>query len=179
MSQSIVPLTMEEVNRLEPSAFVTHIGPVFEHSPWIAARVLDRRPFSGRDHLFSALQEVVGEAAEADRLDLLRAHPDLGGRLASRGLLTADSLREQAAAGLAALTPGEADELAELNAAYAGKFGFPFIICARLSGRHAILRALRERIGNGRAEEMAAALREVGKIAALRLAERLDEKRKE
>jgi OHCU decarboxylase len=156
------------------AAFVERVGPIFEHSPWIAERAWDRRPFADRVALLAALLAVVAEAAEAEQLNLVRAHPDLAGRLARQGRVTADSAREQAAAGLAALTPEQLAEIERLNEAYQARFGFPFVICARLNNVETIVRALRERVNHGRDTELAVALEEIGKIAALRLAERVE-----
>lgn len=168
-------VSLAALNAAERAAFVEHVGPVFEHSPWIAERAWESRPFADRAALLAALLAVVAGATEAERLALVRAHPDLAGRLARQGLLTADSTREQAAAGLDALDPAEAEQIGRLNEAYRARFGFPFVICARLHDRAAILRALAERVANGRDAELAVALEEIGKIAALRLADRVGE----
>jgi OHCU decarboxylase len=105
------------------------------------------------------------------QLALIRAHPDLAGRLAKAGQLTADSTKEQAAAGLDRLTPSEASEISRLNDAYKARFGFPFIICARLNAKDTILAAMRTRVTSTPEAERSTALGEIAKIAKLRLLE--------
>ena len=100
---------------------------------------------------------------------LINAHPDLAGRLALAGKLTAESTKEQASAGLNQMTADELARFTDLNAAYRGRFGFPFIICARLNDRRAIVDAMQQRLNNSPATEHAAALTEIEKIASLRL----------
>jgi OHCU decarboxylase len=108
-------------------------------------------------------------APKARQLALVRAHPDLAGRLAQAGKLTASSTGEQAAAGLDRLTPTEMAEISRLNDAYKGRFGFPFVICARLNAKDTILAAMRSRLSNNPDAELSTALGEIAKIARLRL----------
>jgi OHCU decarboxylase len=113
-------------------------------------------------------------SAPPDRqLALIRAHPDLAGRLEHQKQLTVESTREQASAGLDRLTDAELAEFTRLNDAYKGKFGIPFIICARLNAKAAILTAMPARLSHSPAVERAAALDEIGKIAWLRLQDAL------
>ena len=100
---------------------------------------------------------------------ILRCHPDLAGRDLQSGTLTAESREEQGQAGLAALGAAEVSLMARLNAEYKERFGFPFVICARMNNKATILQQLRQRLGNGRAEERARAVEEVKKICHLRL----------
>jgi 2-oxo-4-hydroxy-4-carboxy-5-ureidoimidazoline decarboxylase len=156
---------MADLNRLTPEEFVQVIGPVFEHSPWIAGEAAAWRPFTTLLQLHSALCETVRTASEEKQLALIRAHPDLVGR----AVLTAESQREQADAGLGQLSPEEIALFQRYNAAYRGKFGFPFVICARLNKKDAILAGFARRMPHSREEEVAAALEEIFKIAWLRL----------
>jgi len=103
------------------------------------------------------------------QLALVRAHPDLAGRLAQAGKLTASSAGEQSAAGLDRLTPSEAAEIQRLNDAYKARFGFPFVICARLNAVNTILAAMGARSGGAPEAELSTALEEIAKIARLRL----------
>ena len=114
---------------------------------------------------------VVEEAGREKHLALFRAHPDLAGRLAQRGELTPESTREQAAAGLAAADAGVIERIRALNDRYRQRFGFPFIICARLNHADAILRAMESRLENDPERECRTALEEIAKIARLRLAD--------
>jgi 2-oxo-4-hydroxy-4-carboxy-5-ureidoimidazoline decarboxylase len=145
--------------------FVHAIGPVYEHSPHFAQRVAALRPFTDADHLRHALQQEVNHAPEIEQMNLIKAHPDLVGRV----VLTAESQGEQAAAGLTDLSPEEVESFRRNNAAYREKFGFPFIICARMNKKNAILEAFPRRLQNDVAEEKKTALDEIHKIAALRL----------
>jgi 2-oxo-4-hydroxy-4-carboxy-5-ureidoimidazoline decarboxylase len=158
-------LSMADLNRLPPEEFVRVIGPVFEQSPWIAGAAAARRPFASFDQLHVALCETVRHAPEETQLALIRAHPDLVGRAA----LTAESTREQAGAGLNQLSPEEIALFQRHNTAYRAKFGFPFVICARLNKKDAILAGFEQRLPHSRAQEIQAALEEIFKIAGLRL----------
>jgi len=157
------------INSASREEFVRVIGPAFEHSPWIAEAAWAARPFINVEALHHALVQVVHNAGEEKKLALIRAHPDLVGRAALAGTLTPESNREQASAGLGKLTPEEIAVFETNNRAYRVKFGFPFVICARLNKKAAILTGFEERLQNTRTQEIAAALEEIGKIAWLRL----------
>ena len=161
--------TLSAVNLLDHESFVRHIGPVFEHSPWIAETTWVKRPFRDIEQLHHALCKTVTTAAEEKQLALIRAHPDLVGRAALAGTLTRESTGEQASAGLHQLTPEEIGLFQKYNAAYQEKFGFPFVICARLNKKEAILAGFERRLKNSRPEEIKTALEEIFKIAELRL----------
>ena len=163
--------TLSALNSSDRAAFVAALGHLFEHSPWVADETFPLRPFADADSLHAALCATMFGAPAERQLALVRAHPDLAGRLAQAGALTADSAREQAAAGLDRLTPGEASEIVRLNDAYQARFGFPFVICARLNAKAAILASMRSRVANGPKEELSTALAEIAKIARLRLNE--------
>lgn len=157
------------LNAADRATFVAATGFAFEHSPWIAEAAWERRPFADRAALHAALVAVVSAAPERRRVALIAAHPDLAGRVAREGRLTAASRGEQAAAGLDRLTADERARFDAANAAYRARFGFPFVICAREHDKASILAALERRARNERAAEIAAALDEIAKIARLRL----------
>jgi OHCU decarboxylase len=162
------------LNAADRATFVAAVGFAFEHSPWIAEAAWERRPFADLDALLAALVETV-RAAPADRqVALIAAHPDLAGRVAREGRLTAASRGEQAAAGLDQLTPQEISRFDAANDAYRARFGFPFVICAREHDKLSILAALERRATNGRAAEIDAALAEIAQIARLRLRDAVD-----
>lgn len=139
---------------------------LFEHSPWVEARA-DARPTSG--DRWADLMTVVREATADERLALIRAHPELAGKAAIDGTLTAASAGEQASAGLDRMTPDEYARFHDLNAAYRAKFDFPFIICVRLTDKAGILAAMKARLANDRDAEIATALEQIGEIVRLRL----------
>jgi 2-oxo-4-hydroxy-4-carboxy-5-ureidoimidazoline decarboxylase len=157
---------LARLNAADRAAFVAALGHLFEHSPWVAADAFDRRPLRDPAHLHAELCAAMRRAERERRLALIRAHPDLAERL---DRLTAASQREQAGAGLDRLGEAERAEFHALNAAYRERFGFPFVICARLNARDAILAAMRRRLRNEPAAEEEAALAEIEKIAWLRL----------
>jgi OHCU decarboxylase len=157
--------TLAEINALDRAEFVRVIGPVFEHSPWIAGRVANRRPFGSVTVLHDALCATVELATLEEQLALIRAHPDLVGRAG----LTPESKGEQTAAGLANLSRDEVALFDRYNRDYQARFGFPFVICARLNKKDAILAAFPLRLQNSAERERAAALAEIYKIARLRL----------
>jgi OHCU decarboxylase len=156
--------------------FVSRFGGVFEHSPFIAERAYDDGFVSEAltlDRVHAALVAVFRAASEEERLGVLRAHPDLAGRLAIAGELTEDSRKEQAGAGLDRLSPAEHARFTELNTAYTQKFGFPFIIAVKGLTKDDILAAFERRIDNSREEEFSTAAAQVERIALLRLSSML------
>lgn len=160
---------------MEQAEFVRMVGPVFEHSPWIVEAAWERKPFANGANLHAVLCEVVKNSGEAKQLALIRVHPDLVGRAALAGTLTRESTGEQASAGLNQLSPEEIRLFQEHNAAYKGKFDFPFVICARLNKKEAILSGFERRIKNTREQEVKTALEEIFKIAELRLRDLINE----
>ena len=162
-------MTLAEINSLIHDEFVRIVGPVFEHSPWIAEAAWSKRPFATVEALHAAMCNIVRAAGEEKQLALIRAHPDLVGKLALAGQLTKESTGEQASAGLDRLTAEEVELFQQNNAAYKARFGFPFIICARLNKKDAILNGFKVRLQNSHEQEIKAALEEIGKIAELRL----------
>lgn len=157
---------------MDKADFVARFGGVFEHSAWIAERAFHKGgcpdPLDA-ERLHAALAVEFRAASEAERLGVLRAHPDLAGRLAVAGDLTEDSRKEQAGAGLDRLTPAEFARFTDLNTRYQARFGFPFIIAVKGLTRHEILHAFENRIHHSRQDEFDAACHEVEKIARLRL----------
>lgn len=162
-------MTIAYLNSLDRAAFTAALGHLFEHSPWVAEDTWPRRPFRDAAHLHTSLCASMRAAPKDQQLALIRAHPDLAGRLAQQNQLTAESTREQSSAGLTALSDAELANFQNLNAAYLARFGFPFIICARLNNRATILAAMQARVANSPESEFATALGEIEKIAQLRL----------
>jgi len=158
-------LKLAELNALDPQTFTRQLGAVFEGSPWIPGRTESKRPFRDRTELFAALRDTVMKSGEDEKLALIRAHPDLVGKAS----LTRESENEQAAAGLGRLSPVEIAQFQKYNAEYHQRFGFPFVICARENKKEAILAAFPQRLANSREAEIETALREIFKIAELRL----------
>ncbi len=157
---------------MDRAAFVDRFGGIFEHSAWIAERSYELELGPAHDSavgLHNALARVFRSASADERLGVLRAHPDLAGKLAIAKRLTADSTAEQASAGLDALTDSERTRFSELNATYVERFGFPFIIAVRGLTKADILAAFEQRIANSRETEFATACAQVERIALLRL----------
>lgn len=164
-------LTLAAVSRMGRVAFARALGGIFEASPWVAARTRSARPFATVTDLHRAMVATVRSASEGERLALLRSHPDLAGQAARAGSVTARSTREQAGAGLTALTDEEYARFDRLNAAYRERFDFPFTICVRNHTTASILDAFERRLGHARAAEIETALTEVFEIARHRLAD--------
>ncbi len=163
------PTTPAALSALPKNEFARVLGGIFEHTSWIAERAYERRPFESVDALHAAMLAALAAAPREAKLALICAHPELAGREAAAGTMTADSVGEQTSAGLDRCS---ADELARLragNAAYREKFGFPFVMAVKGRSRQEILAALAERTGNTRDAEFARCLDEIGKIARLRL----------
>jgi 2-oxo-4-hydroxy-4-carboxy-5-ureidoimidazoline decarboxylase len=160
---------VSELNEMSRGEFAGFLGGVFEHSPWIAETAFTKKPFTNFGQLHRALCETVKNSGEEKQLELIRAHPDLAGKLALAGQLTRESTGEQSHARLSRLSPEEIDSFQKQNAAYKNKFGFPFVICARLNKKEAILAGFEQRLKNSREDEIKTALEEIFKIAELRL----------
>jgi 2-oxo-4-hydroxy-4-carboxy-5-ureidoimidazoline decarboxylase len=168
-------MTLDQLNALPQADFTAALAGIFEHSPWIPEATWARRPFASVDELHAAMCATLG-AADADaKLALIRAHPELAGKLAIRGELTDASLREQSGAGLNLCSPEEFARLTELNAAYSARFGFPFILAVRGHDRDSIIANMAARLGNEREVEIATALAQIERIAGFRLRDLLRE----
>ena len=173
--------------RLDRTAFVARYGGVYEHSPWVAERAFDagvlprflhergrspagelRSPGEARA-LGAVLATVLAAADETAKRALVLAHPDLVGRAALAGNLTAESTSEQASAGLDRCTAEELARFRAANAAYRERFGFPFVMAVRGADRRAVLEAFERRLHNDAATELRTALGEIDRIARLRL----------
>ena len=151
--------------------FVARYGGVYEHSPWVAETVWDSglAPEDPRA-LPDIMRLIVDKAGHARQLTLLRAHPDLAGKLAVAGALTAASSAEQAGAGLDRCTPEEFAEFQTLNETYKERFAFPFILAVKGHDRASILDIFRRRVKNNPETEFREALEQVHRIAGFRLA---------
>ncbi len=158
-------MTLIELNASDRDRFVAALGWVFEHSPWVAERAWERRPFASVGELHGAMVAEVLAARHEEQMALLRAHPDLG----TRARMSDASTGEQAGAGLDGLTMAEFDRLQELNSAYRARFGFPFLFAVKGSTKHDVLGALAGRLSASPDDEVAEALRQVSRIASFRL----------
>jgi OHCU decarboxylase len=145
-------------------AFVATYGPLFEHSPWVAEDAYEHGPYEDREALYDGLVAAMYAASEDRQIALVRAHPELAGKVA-----TVDSEREQSSAGLDRLERDEYETLVSANAAYREKFGFPFVICVRDHDKASILEAAQARVRNDPATELRTALAEIARIAHHRL----------
>jgi len=162
-------MTLADLNRMDEAQFVAALGGVFEHSPWVAERAFGERPFASVGALHAAMVAAVSRAHSSEQLALLRAHPELAGKAAIRGELTADSTREQSGAGLTQCSAEEFATLTDLNRRYNAKFGFPFILAVKGYDRAGILREFARRVEGDRAGEFAECMAQIGKITRFRL----------
>jgi 2-oxo-4-hydroxy-4-carboxy-5-ureidoimidazoline decarboxylase len=160
-------MTLDALNHTSREQFVRLLGGIFEHSPWVAEAVVDKRPFDTHLALHTAMCDAVRQAGEDAQLALIRAHPDLVGK----AVLTEASAREQHDAGLSQLTADDVARFDRYNAEYKARFGFPFVICARRNKKEAMLRAFPQRLTHSREMEIATALDQIFQIASFRLDE--------
>jgi 2-oxo-4-hydroxy-4-carboxy-5-ureidoimidazoline decarboxylase len=167
------PVSLDSLNAADRKAFTAAIGDVMELAPWVADEAYAKRPFASLNALYQAMTEAVKNAGDQRQKALIDGHPDLAGKAAREGKLTADSTAEQAAAGLDRLSDEEFAEFHRLNDAYRSKFGMPFIVCVRRHGKASILREFARRLNNDAAAERSTALAEIFRIAALRLDQRV------
>jgi len=166
--------TLDHLNSCSATEFVEILHGIYEHSPWIPQRAAAQRPFTSLTALKLALQAVVANATEDEQLALIRAHPELAGKAAIAGELTKESTGEQAKAGLNNCSPEEFATLHKLNADYNAKFGFPFIVAVKGPDgkgltRETIIGTFTRRFKNQREDELAECLRQISRIAELRL----------
>jgi OHCU decarboxylase len=157
------------------AVFIEAFGDIFEHSAWIAGRSYDAGLSPAQDTaegLHAAMVHVLSEASRDQKLALIRAHPDLAGRL-KLAELTDDSRGEQRSAGLDSLTEQERARFLALNDAYKQKFGFPFIMAVKGRSKAEIMAAFEERLEHETDEEFDAAIVQIELIALLRLKDRL------
>jgi len=168
------PVDMAPINAMDRAAFVEKFGGIFENSPWVAEKVSEKRPFTSLDDMHAAMVAVVKHATAPSQLALLKSHPDLAGKEAQAGTMTASSVAEQASAGLNALSHEEMVQISDLNAAYKKKFGFPFIIAVRMHTKEGILFEFNRRLKNETQTEFANDLENVYIITRLRLNKLLD-----
>ncbi|CAO2630777.1 2-oxo-4-hydroxy-4-carboxy-5-ureidoimidazoline decarboxylase [Lemmus lemmus] len=166
-------MDMEKVNSMGFGEFVDVFGNVIEKCPLVAAAVWSQRPFSGSEDLEKHFFDFIDALPRSGQEGILRCHPDLAGRDLQQGTLTAESLREQSQAGLTSLEADDRLRLQQLNAQYRERFGFPFVLAARLSDRAAVPRELARRLHCQPESELRTALGEVKKICHLRLADLL------
>jgi 2-oxo-4-hydroxy-4-carboxy-5-ureidoimidazoline decarboxylase len=167
------PVSLDSLNAADRKAFTAAIADVMELAPWVADEAFARRPFASLAALYQAMTDAVENAGDERQRALINGHPDLAGKAAREGKLTADSTAEQAAAGLDRLSEQEFADFHRLNDAYRAKFGMPFIVCVRRHGKASILREFARRMTNDAATERQTALSEIFRIAALRLDQRV------
>ena len=169
-----MPLTLEQLNAASPAEALALLDGLYEHSPWIAEEALAQRPFRSLAHLKHALAQVVRTAELDAQLALIRAHPELAGKAMVAKSLTAESTNEQSKAGLTECTPEEFERIQQLNAAYNERFGFPFILAVRGPRgtglcKQEIIDTFARRLDNHPEFELAEALRNIHRIAEIRL----------
>ena len=167
-------IPLEELNAMASTDFIAALGSVFEHSPWVPERVFGLRPFASGIDLHRAMCAAVLQAGPDLQMALIRAHPELAGKLALGGALTAASSREQKGAGLSNCTASQLAKLQALNAEYGQRFGFPFILAVKGHNPDSVIAALAERVTHAADRERAVALSEICRIAAFRLSDLVD-----
>ena len=171
-----VDTDMGPINSMDRAAFVQKFGGIFEKSPWVAEKAWEKKPFASLDEMHAAMVNVVKSAPLPSQLALLQSHPDLAGKEAQAGAMTASSVSEQASAGLNALSKSEIAQISDFNAAYKQKFGFPFIIAVRMHTKEGIFFDFSRRLQNDTQTEYANDLQNVYAITLLRLNTLLDKK---
>jgi OHCU decarboxylase len=171
------PLTLAQLNSASPADFAASLRGTYEHSPWVVERASAARPFATLAAMKHAMVEIVRHAGDEAQLALIRAHPQLAGRAMQAATLTAESTDEQTRAGLTQCTPDELAMIAELNADYEARFGFPFILAVRGPRGNGLSKAeifatFKRRLDHPRDYEHAEALRNIHRIAEIRLDEK-------
>jgi len=166
-------VSLDELNKMDKAAFISALGDIFEHSPWIAEAAHAGRPLPTLTSLFDAMSAIVHGAGADRQAALIKGHPDLAGKAARSGSMTSDSIAEQGSLGLDQLSNEEFETFHRNNDAYRAKFAIPFIICVRRHTKDSILRQFELRLKNDSTTEHKTALAEVLRIGALRLDQRV------
>lgn len=166
--------TLANLNQLSNDAFVDLLGSIFEHSPWVAEQAYQHRPFDSVNSLQSIMFDIVLASSTELRLALIRNHPELAGKEADEGTLTADSQKEQSRAGLNQCSAEELEQIRNLNKRYLQKFSFPFVIAVSGLDKHQIIAAMQTRLENTQDGEFATSIEEIGKIGKIRLLALID-----
>lgn len=167
-------MKLEELNQATLRVFEDALADIYESSRWVAQKAASARPFASIAHLAETMRRTVDEADDRTKQTLIDAHPDLAGKAARAGRVTAASAREQGSAGLDALTDSEYARFLELNRRYRARFGFPFILAVRGHDKTSILAAFERRLHNEMTDERAEALRQIHRIAQFRLSELIE-----
>ncbi|SDL55547.1 OHCU decarboxylase [Modicisalibacter muralis] len=161
---------------LDRDDFVSRYGDIYEHSPWVAELSWDTGLGPAQDTpdgLADTMSEILAAASAERQLEVIRAHPDLAGKAAASGELTADSTREQAGAGLDQCSQEELERFHRYNDAYKARFGFPFVMAVKGSDRYKILAAFETRLNHSLDEERRTAIEQINRIARFRLQSRI------
>lgn len=166
--------TLANLNQLSRSTFIELLGSIFEHSPWVAEQAYQHRPFDSVNSLQSIMFNIVLASSTDMRLALIRNHPELAGKEADEGTLTADSQKEQSRAGLNQCSAEELEQIRNLNKRYLQKFSFPFVIAVSGLDKHQIIAAMQTRLENTQDAEFATSIEEIGKIGKIRLIALID-----
>lgn len=162
-------IALDDLNTCSEAEFVDALGAIFEHSPWVAEAVSGERPFASIEALHAAMVAAIDRAGREPQLALIKAHPDLAGKAALAGELTAESTSEQKGAGLDRLSSDEFTRFHALNDAYKARFDFPFILAVRGHDKQSILASFEARLNHAPEEEMTEALAQIARIGAFRL----------
>ncbi len=166
---------LKELNKLSKLAFIDLLGSIYEHSPWVAVQAFEQCPFDSVDGLQRIMFDIVLRSTIEDRLTLIRNHPELAGKEADEGALTAESQREQSSAGLNQCSAEELKQIRELNKNYLDKFSFPFVIAVSGLNKYQVISAMQKRMANDYESEFSTSINQIGKIARIRLDALIDE----
>ncbi len=172
--EPVTTVSLDSLNAADDAGVIAALGDVYEHAPWVAQAVAGARPFATLGALHDAMIAAVRAAPAERRLALIKGHPDLAGKAARAGTLSADSRTEQASAGLDRLSHAQFAQFHRLDDAYREKFVMPFVICVRRHSQDLILQHFERRLQNDAATEAETALSEIFRIAALRLDARIE-----
>ena len=158
---------INKINKLSQSEFIKVFANIFENARWIAEELYKQKPFVDFNELSSKIMNIFEMSSKEKKLKILNDHPDLGDKTKISSL-TEDSLKEQKNVGLDQCTKEEFSEFKKLNDTYK-KFGFPFILAVKGKSKIEILNNFRKRVNSKQQIEFEEAIKQVKKIAALRL----------
>lgn len=163
-------IPMNALNEMSLSQFTEQLGSIFEHSPWVAERAWEHRPFESREALYTRMVNVVQASSHEQKMNLIQAHPHLG----TRKVMSSLSQKEQKNAGLGQLSEAEYAKLLEMNQTYVDRFGFPFILAVRGKSKDDILQSMQDRLKNTKEQELEQALLQIYQIARFRMDDQIE-----
>ena len=157
--------------KMEGKKIINLLKGIYEHSAWVPEKLLSENisEIKTKEELELMMKNIVDNSTETEKLNLIKAHPELGKKLQKKEKLTKFSKEEQKSAGLDQCSDEEFEILTNLNNTYRSKFEFPFILAVKGLNKNQIIDNMKKRVNNPKSVEFETAINEIHKIAQLRI----------